>query len=78
MSGRGEIHSKPSSSYLTLHLVNGRGIDSFKCLTLYNDDGKVSLNSFGTITFFTKKLNKKNLIRCYIRKCKSKIKSEMK
>ena len=60
MSGRGEIQSKPSSSSLILYLVSGGGIDSFKCLTLYNGDGKVSLNSFGIITSFTKKLNKKS------------------
>ena len=60
MSGRGEIQSKVSRSSLISCLTIDRNMVSLKNLTLYDGDGRVSLNSFGIITFFTKiKINKR-------------------
>ena len=63
--GRGEIQSKLSTSSVISSPICGSDILTFNCQTLYDEDGRPSLNLFGITISFTMK-NYRNSFKRYV------------
>ena len=66
ISGRGEIQSKLSTSSTISSPINDSVNSTFNCFTLYDGDGRVSLNFFGINISFTKRKRNSDYVIMWI------------